>query len=54
VVDEIYLGALSRFPTTEERQRVLEYLSGKKAGRAQAMQDVAWAVLNAKEFLFNH
>jgi hypothetical protein len=54
IVDEIYLGTLSRFPSAEERKRVLEYLSGKKAARAQAVQDVAWAVLNAKEFLFNH
>jgi len=54
VIDELYLGALSRFPSAEERKRVLEYLGGKKTARAQAVQDVAWAVLNAKEFLFNH
>jgi uncharacterized protein YjdB len=54
VVDEIYLAALSRFPSDEERKRVLEYLGARKAARAQAVQDVAWAVLNAKEFLFNH
>ena len=54
LVDELYLAALSRFPTEDERKRVLEYLSSKKATRAQAVQDIAWAVLNAKEFLFNH
>jgi hypothetical protein len=54
IVDELYLAALSRFPSDEERKRVLEYLTARKAARAQAVQDVAWAVLNAKEFLFNH
>jgi hypothetical protein len=32
----------------------MEYLGARKAARAQALQDVAWAVLNAKEFIFNH
>jgi len=54
IVDEIYLAALSRFPSGEERKRVLEYLDARKTARAQAVQDVAWAVLNSREFLFNH
>ena len=54
IVDEIYLTALSRFPTGDERKRLLDYLAGKKAARPQAVQDVAWAVLNAMEFVFNH
>ncbi len=54
VVEEIYLAGLSRFPTDEERKRVVEYLGARKAARAQALQDVAWAVLNTKEFLVNH
>jgi hypothetical protein len=54
IVDEIYLTTLSRLPTADERKRLLDYLAAKKTARAQAVQDVAWAVLNAKEFLFNH
>ena len=54
VLDDIYLSSVSRFPTADERKRLLEYLAGKKAARAQAVQDVAWALLNAKEFEFNH
>ena len=42
VVEEIYLAGLSRFPTDEERKRVVEYLGARKAARAQALQDVAW------------
>ena len=54
ILDEIYLTALSRFPSADEKKRLLDYLAGKKAARPQAVQDVAWAVLNAKEFEFNH
>jgi len=54
VVDDIYLSSISRFPTPEEKKRLLDYLTAKKSTRAQAVQDVAWALLNAKEFEFNH
>ncbi|MGA2271539.1 MAG: DUF1549 domain-containing protein [Bryobacteraceae bacterium] len=54
ILDEIYLTTLSRLPSVDEKKRLLDYLAGKKAARPQAVQDVAWAVLNAKEFVFNH
>ena len=54
VLDDIYLSALSRYPTAEEKQKLIAFLVSKKNARAQATQDVAWAVLNAKEFEFNH
>ena len=37
-----------------EKNRLMEYLAAKKSARAQAVQDVAWALMNAKEFEFNH
>ncbi|MBI3208316.1 MAG: DUF1553 domain-containing protein [Candidatus Solibacter usitatus] len=54
IVDELYLATLSRFPKETEKRTLLEYLAKNRNARAQAVQDVAWAVLNAKEFLFNH
>jgi hypothetical protein len=54
VLEDIYLTSLSRFPTAEEKQKLLAYLTAKKTARPQAVQDVAWALLNAKEFEFNH
>uniref|UniRef100_Q020D5 BIG2 domain-containing protein n=1 Tax=Solibacter usitatus (strain Ellin6076) TaxID=234267 RepID=Q020D5_SOLUE len=54
VVDDIYLSSVSRFPTPDEKKRLVEYLGARKSARAQAVQDVAWALLNAKEFEFNH
>jgi hypothetical protein len=54
VIEDLYLTSVSRFPTPEEKQRLSTYLAARKASRAQAIQDVAWALLNAKEFEFNH
>ena len=54
IVDEIYLAALSRFPTKEEKQKVTAYIARDEKARRQAVEDVMWAVLNTKEFLFNH
>jgi hypothetical protein len=54
IVDELYLTALSRPPNDVERKRLTDYIASKKNARAQAVQDAAWALLNTKEFLFNH
>ena len=50
IVDELYLAALSRLPTQEERQRGVTYLSN--AARAGRAQDLLWALLNSKAFLY--
>jgi hypothetical protein len=50
IVDELYLAALSRRPTREEQLRGVAYLSnGAKGSRAQ---DLMWALLNSKGFLY--
>ena len=52
MVDALYLAALSRLPTPEERRRGFLYLStGAKASRAQ---DLLWALVNSKAFLYIH
>jgi hypothetical protein len=53
-VEELYLMTLSRFPSEQEKQTLVDYLAKHKSTRAQAVQDLAWAVMNAKEFIFNH
>jgi len=54
IIEEVYLAALSRPPTDEERRAAAAYIARDKAARKQAVEDVVWAVLNTKEFLFNH
>jgi hypothetical protein len=53
LLDEIYLTFASRLPTDNERKFVKEYLT-KMNNRREAFEDVAWALLNTKEFMFNH
>ncbi len=53
VVDYLYRAALSRPPTQAESQRVLGLIETTE-NKKQALEDVFWALLNAKEFMFNH
>jgi hypothetical protein len=58
VVEQLYLSAFSRYPAEQERESVLKALSpawaDKGDARRQALEDLAWAMLTSKEFLFNH
>ncbi|MBA4063437.1 MAG: hypothetical protein C0501_06935 [Isosphaera sp.] len=51
VVDELFLAALSRRPTAAERAKFLEAFAD--GDRRAAVEDVLWALLNSKEFLYN-
>lgn len=53
IIDEIYLGALARFPAPGERE-LMQSAFAATADRRQATADVLWAVLNTKDFLYNH
>jgi hypothetical protein len=48
-IESIYLTALSRRPTNEEKSLLIEYVS-KSTSPATGYSDVLWAVLNGSEF----
>jgi len=50
---DLYLVTLSRPPTAEETAALVAYLEKKKNGQ-EAYEDILWALINTKEFLFNH
>ncbi len=52
-VEEVYLAALARVPTAVERQTALAYLQ-RQTDRRRGMEDLLWALLNTREFMFNH
>jgi hypothetical protein len=55
VVDDLYLTALSRMPTDDERRKLAAELAAAKPDeRRQAIEDLYWSVLTSREFLFNH
>ena len=63
-IERIYLAALSRYPSDEEKKTLSAALdassssaNGAAAGkptRREALEDLAWAILTGREFLFTH
>ncbi len=54
LVEELYLTFFSRMPTADEKAVGLKHLQKLPANRRAATEDLAWALLNSTEFLFNH
>ncbi len=53
VIEELYLRTLTRYPGASERQ-MAETAMARAGDRRQGLEDVFWALLNSKEFLYNH
>ncbi len=53
VIEKLYVRCLSRYPTDEEKKNLLVSV-GEAANEQQGLEDVFWAVLNSREFVFNH
>jgi hypothetical protein len=57
-VRRLFLLALSREPLPDERTKfqklIAEAAMDKTASRRQVLEDLFWAVLTSREFLFNH
>jgi hypothetical protein len=53
IVEELYLRAVSRYPSAAERNRA-EAVVAKALDTRKGFEDLLWALLNSKEFLYNH
>jgi hypothetical protein len=63
MIEQIYLSAFSRYPSDAEKQRATELLRTTRLekgtpesilqARRQGVEDLLWALLTSKEFLFN-
>jgi hypothetical protein len=55
-LDTLFVSTLSRYPTPQERELMLESIARAKTQqeKQQALGDVLWALLNSAEFTFNH
>jgi hypothetical protein len=53
LITELYLGALSRFPSEQELKWQSDYVAAA-ASRNDGMKDVLWSLLNVREFIFIH
>lgn len=53
ILEEIYIRCLTRKPTPEELV-VFTGILAENQDKKAALEDIFWAVLNSREFLFNH
>ena len=53
IIEELYLAALSRFPSEAEQKDVQQWIR-TKASRPEAIRSLAWAVISSREFVTNH
>jgi len=51
---ELYRWVYAREPNPEELQIALAHISKNEANKKVAYEDIIWALINTKEFLFNH
>jgi hypothetical protein len=56
MLDDLFVAAYSRLPRPDEQERLLAPVRAcaDDKARTAAWQDVYWAVLNSREFLFQH
>ena len=53
IIDEVYVRCLARRPTEVEKQKLVALIAAE-TDKKKALEDVFWAVLNSREFMFNH
>ena len=64
MLDQVYLSAFSRYPNDAERAALMKDLESSRLksatpeaqrdARRQGLEDLSWALLTSKEFVFNH
>ncbi len=54
VVEELYLAAYSRRPSTEELKAAEAHFAKHAARKREAVEDLVWALVNSAEFILNH
>ncbi len=52
-LDRLYIRCLSRYPTDAERQTLIATVQ-QAPNPKEGLEDVFWAILNSREFVFNH
>jgi hypothetical protein len=53
-LEDAYLAALGRRPTASETESVEKALAGAKDEKRAVVEDVLWALMSSREFIFNH
>jgi len=54
LITMLYLNILSRYPMQEELDIINKYFQTDGVNRQEAINDLIWALINSKEFLYRH
>ncbi|MDP1591765.1 MAG: hypothetical protein Q8M07_28665, partial [Prosthecobacter sp.] len=54
IVEDLFLRVFGRMPKDKEWASVQQAISSDTGARQSVMEDLFWALLNSKEFYFNH
>jgi len=54
ILEEFYIATLMRPPTTEEKSGLLKFLDQRFSRREETLAGLVWAILNSREFAYNH
>ncbi len=52
-IEELFLWAFARKPTEEQRSKAMEHIAKNSGNKKIAYENILWALLNTKEFIFN-
>ena len=53
IIEELYVRCLSRKPTPQDVAK-LDAALAAQPDKKKGLEDVFWALLNSREFMFNH
>jgi len=53
MINDLFFAALARAPFPEEKAKIMEHLA-KNTDKRKGWEDVLWALINTREFLFRH
>ena len=54
IIDDLYMRCLARKPFAAEKEKLMAFVGEEGRSDADVLNDLFWAVLNSKEFIFNH
>lgn len=54
IIEELFLSTLTRLPTDKEKALMLKVFEESGSDRQGAVEDVLWALLNTRGFVYNH